>query len=89
MTIASGTRLDQARLLPREAGLHLLCGLGSRGLTMAPLLAELVAARIAGAPLPLEQELVDAVDPARFLIRAARAAGAAAGPATSPRSPVA
>lgn len=92
LTIARGARLDQARLLPREAGLHLLCGLGSRGLTMAPLLAELVAARIAGTPLPLEQELVDAVDPARFLVRAARAssaAGAAAAPATSPRSPVA
>ena len=69
-----GTRLDQARLLPREAGLHVLAGLGSRGLTLAPLLAEVVAARITGTPLPLEQGLVDAVDAGRFVVRAARAA---------------
>lgn len=72
--IAAGTRLDQARLLPREPGLHLACGFGARGITLAPLLGELVAARIAGTPLPLEQSLVDAVDPGRFLVRAARAA---------------
>jgi tRNA 5-methylaminomethyl-2-thiouridine biosynthesis bifunctional protein len=71
---APGTRLDQARLLPREGGVHLACAFGSRGLTLAPLLAELVAARIAGTPLPLEQSLVDAVDPGRFVVRAARAA---------------
>lgn len=72
--IAAGTRLDQARLLPREPGLHLACGFGARGITLAPLLGELVAARIARTPLPLEQSLVDAVDPGRFLVRAARAA---------------
>lgn len=72
--IGAGTRLDQARLLPREPGLHLACGLGARGITLAPLLGELVAARIALTPLPLEQSLVDAVDPGRFLVRAARAA---------------
>jgi tRNA 5-methylaminomethyl-2-thiouridine biosynthesis bifunctional protein len=70
----AGTRLDQARLLPREPGLHLACGFGARGITLAPLLGELVAARIALTPLPLEQSLVDAVDPGRFLVRAARAA---------------
>ncbi|HNU10134.1 MAG TPA: FAD-dependent 5-carboxymethylaminomethyl-2-thiouridine(34) oxidoreductase MnmC [Rubrivivax sp.] len=78
-SIAPGTRLDQARLLPREPGLHLACAFGSRALTLAPLLAELVAARIAGTPLPLEQSLVDAVDPGRFIVRAARAASAVAG----------
>ncbi|MBK9363979.1 MAG: bifunctional tRNA (5-methylaminomethyl-2-thiouridine)(34)-methyltransferase MnmD/FAD-dependent 5-carboxymethylaminomethyl-2-thiouridine(34) oxidoreductase MnmC [Rubrivivax sp.] len=72
LRIAAGTRLDQARLLPREPGLHLACGFGARGITLAPLLGELVAARIAGTPLPLEQSLVDAVDPGRFLVRAAR-----------------
>lgn len=72
--IAAGTRLDQARLLPREPGLHLACGFGARGITLAPLLGELVAARIAVTPVPLEQSLVDAVDPARLRVRAARTA---------------
>lgn len=58
--------------VPRRRGLHLLAGLGSRGVTLAPLLGELVAARIAGTPWPLEQRLADAVDPARFAVRAAR-----------------
>lgn len=70
----AGTRLDQARLVPREPGLHLAAGLGARGLTLAPLLAELVACRISGNPLPLPQSLVDAVDPARLLVREARRA---------------
>jgi tRNA 5-methylaminomethyl-2-thiouridine biosynthesis bifunctional protein len=65
-------RLDQARLMPREAGLFVLTALGARGLTWAPLLGELIAAQIAGDPWPLEQELVDAVDPARFGVRQAR-----------------
>jgi tRNA 5-methylaminomethyl-2-thiouridine biosynthesis bifunctional protein len=69
-----GTRLDQARLLPREPGLHLAVGFGGRGITLAPLLGELLAARLLGAPLPLEQSLVDAVDPGRWQVRAARKA---------------
>ena len=73
--ITAGTRLDQARLVPREPGLHLACGLGARGITLAPLLGELVAARIAGSPWPLEQSLADIVDPARWIVRAARKAG--------------
>jgi tRNA 5-methylaminomethyl-2-thiouridine biosynthesis bifunctional protein len=69
-------RLDQARLLPREPGLFVLTALGSRGLTLAPLLARLVAAQATGTPWPLEQDLADAVDPARWLVRAARHAAA-------------
>jgi tRNA 5-methylaminomethyl-2-thiouridine biosynthesis bifunctional protein len=70
--IAPGTRLDQARLVPRIPGLFVLGGLASRGLTWAPLAAEVLAAWIDGAPLPLEADLVDAIDPARWLVRAAR-----------------
>ena len=70
-------RLDQARLLPREQGLFVLTALGARGLTLAPLLARLVAAQAVGAPWPLEQDLVDAIDPARWQVRAARAAAGA------------
>ncbi|CAG9228858.1 hypothetical protein BVI434_550049 [Burkholderia vietnamiensis] len=38
----------------------------------ASLGAELIASQLEGEPLPLERELADAVDPARFLIRALR-----------------
>jgi tRNA 5-methylaminomethyl-2-thiouridine biosynthesis bifunctional protein len=40
----------------------------------APLAAELLVAGIGGEPLPLERELVDALDPARFLLRDQRKA---------------
>ncbi len=72
-----GQRLDQARLLPRHPGLFVLAALGSRGLTLAPLLGRLVAAQATGTPWPLEQDLVDAVDPGRWMVRAARAASPA------------
>lgn len=65
------TRLDLASL-PREAGLHVLLGLGARGMVWAPLLAELLASRLAGEPLPIECALADAVDPARFQLRRLR-----------------
>ncbi len=77
--MAPGQRLDQARLLPRQGGLFVLAALGARGLTLAPLLGRLVAAQATGTPWPLEQDLADAVDPARWVVRAARAG--ASGPA--------
>ena len=77
---APGQRLDQVRLLPREPGLFALTALGARGLTLAPLLGRLIAAQATGAPWPLEQDLADAVDPARWIVRAARASTQADGP---------
>lgn len=65
-------RRDQPRLWPRIPGLFVCTALGGRGLTMAPLLGRLLAGQITGGPLPLEQGLVDAVDPVRFRVRAAR-----------------
>jgi tRNA 5-methylaminomethyl-2-thiouridine biosynthesis bifunctional protein len=56
----------------QDRGLFLLTGFGSRGFSMAPLLAEHVAARIAGAPSPLPVALAELVDPQRFERRAAR-----------------
>jgi tRNA 5-methylaminomethyl-2-thiouridine biosynthesis bifunctional protein len=50
-------------------GLYMMAGLGSRGLSSALLGAELLACQIAGEPLPLEKDLVDALSPARFLVR--------------------
>ena len=49
--------------------LFIHCGLGSRGLSYAPLGAELLASQINGDPPPLEQELLTALNPARFIIR--------------------
>lgn len=53
-------------------GLFLLTGFGSRGFSMAPLLAEHVAALAVGAPSPLPAAAVRLIDPARFRLRAER-----------------
>ena len=63
---------DRLRDVPRHPGLHALLGYASRGLIWAPLAAELLAAQLEGEPLPLETSLVDALDPARFVLRARR-----------------
>jgi tRNA 5-methylaminomethyl-2-thiouridine biosynthesis bifunctional protein len=59
---------DRLREVPRLPGLYALLGYASRGLIWAPLAAELLAAQIAGEPLPLERELAATLDPARFLL---------------------
>lgn len=70
-----GASHEQPRHIARRPGLFVCTALGSRGITWAPLAAELLAALATGAPLPLEAALVDALDPARFAARAARRAG--------------
>ncbi|MBR7618371.1 tRNA (5-methylaminomethyl-2-thiouridine)(34)-methyltransferase MnmD [Phenylobacterium sp. 20VBR1] len=66
-------RLPLAGAAPgAEPGLFLLGGFGSRGFSLAPLLAEHVAALALGAPSPLPASLSELVDPARFSRRAAR-----------------
>ena len=62
--------------LPRMTGLHALLGLSARGMVWAPLAAELLASQLDGEPLPVERQLVRAVDPARFHLRALRRASA-------------
>jgi tRNA 5-methylaminomethyl-2-thiouridine biosynthesis bifunctional protein len=52
-----------------HANLFMLCGLGSRGLTNAPLCAEILTSQILNEPLPLSSHLLDALNPNRFLIR--------------------
>jgi tRNA 5-methylaminomethyl-2-thiouridine biosynthesis bifunctional protein len=63
---------ERLREVPRHPGLFSLLGYASRGLIWAPLCAELLAARLENEPLPLESNLVDALDPARFVLRARR-----------------
>lgn len=70
--VATGRRSDQARLLPRHEGLYVCTALGGRGITLAPLMGAVVAAQVAGTPQPLEQGLLDAIDPGRWQVRAAR-----------------
>jgi tRNA 5-methylaminomethyl-2-thiouridine biosynthesis bifunctional protein len=65
-------RLDQPRLVPRQPGLYVFTGLGSRGITQAALAGELLAAWLTGAPMAAPASLVDAVDVARWAARAAR-----------------
>lgn len=77
-----GTRADRLRAIPRHPGLHGLLGYGSRGLIWAPFAAELLASQLSGEPLPIERDLVAAVDPARFLLKSHRR-GAAAQPTFS------
>lgn len=60
------------RNFPRHHGLYGLLGLGSRGLVWAALLAEHLAGQINAEPLPLPGDQVDALDPARFALRAHR-----------------
>jgi tRNA 5-methylaminomethyl-2-thiouridine biosynthesis bifunctional protein len=55
-----------------ERGAFVLTGFGSRGFSLAPLLAEHVAALVLGAPSPLPAPLAELVDPQRFRRRAAR-----------------
>lgn len=58
--------------LPRVPGLLVCAGMGSRGLTLSALMAELMAAMAEGEPLPLESDLADAVDPARMALKTLR-----------------
>ena len=58
--------------MPRLTDLYGLLGLGSRGLVWATLAAEALASQLHGDPLPLEGDLMDAMDPARFRLRAHR-----------------
>lgn len=59
---------------PRHRGLtpsSLWCvqGFGARGIVWSALMADLLLSRLEGEPLPLENDLVNALDPGRFLLR--------------------
>jgi tRNA 5-methylaminomethyl-2-thiouridine biosynthesis bifunctional protein len=65
----------RAEFLPgiaRHPGLHCLLGYASRGLIWAPLMAELLVSQLEHTPPPLEASLVEALDPARFLLKQRR-----------------
>ncbi|MEQ9199271.1 MAG: FAD-dependent oxidoreductase, partial [Rhodospirillales bacterium] len=47
-------------------GRFIMTGLGSRGFTYAPLLADMLAAAITGTPVPVRRDIADAIAPNRF-----------------------
>jgi tRNA 5-methylaminomethyl-2-thiouridine biosynthesis bifunctional protein len=57
---------DRLPLIGELDGLHLLTGLGARGLVWNALAAELLASSLCGDPLPLERDLTLALGPTRF-----------------------
>jgi tRNA 5-methylaminomethyl-2-thiouridine biosynthesis bifunctional protein len=69
---AAGLRGAHLRDLPRVDGLYASFALGSRGLTVAPLAAEWLAALIEGEPWPIERDLAARFDAGRFLLDALR-----------------
>jgi tRNA 5-methylaminomethyl-2-thiouridine biosynthesis bifunctional protein len=69
LVAARPARCDAPRLLPRRPGLYMHSALGGRGLTTSALGGEVIAAMATGAPWPLEADLVDAIDPARWALK--------------------
>lgn len=76
---AAATRLRGGHLqdLPRQSGLYVTGAMASRGLTWSVLAGETLADLIEGVPPPLEADLLDAIDPARFLLQQLRRGGLA------------
>jgi len=52
-----------------HSGLYLNIGHGSKGLITGPICGEVIAASILGEPFPLEKSVLDAINPARFIIK--------------------
>jgi tRNA 5-methylaminomethyl-2-thiouridine biosynthesis bifunctional protein len=68
--LAHGREVETDAPPPAHPGVYVIGGLGARGLTMAPLLAERIASELCGEPAQLSQPALDAIHPARFLHRA-------------------
>jgi tRNA 5-methylaminomethyl-2-thiouridine biosynthesis bifunctional protein len=57
------------RHIARAPGCYVMTALGSRGLTLSPLLSQALAAVMLHEPVPLEGDLLHAMDAARYLAR--------------------
>lgn len=64
-----GQVVDEASLQPIP-GLYVLTAMGAKGIAFSLLGAEIIAAQVAGEPLPVDSEVASALDPGRFLRRA-------------------
>jgi len=68
--LAHGRIVQTETLPPAHDGVYVIGGLGARGLTLAPLLGEVLAGEMCNEPGLLSQLARDAIHPARFLHRA-------------------
>lgn len=78
MAALEGSRTPPAATgrVARIPGLFVLGAMAGRGFTWGPLAGEVLASWVDGSPWPLEADLLDALDPARFWLRQARRAAA-------------
>ena len=60
---------NMQRNIERFPGLYSVLGMGSRGLLWSALSGEILAAQLNGHPHRLSTDILNAIDPARFLIR--------------------
>ena len=58
--------------IPRLPGLFTCLGMGSRGVVWSGMAGEILASLIEGEPAPVEGDVLDAIDPARTILREAR-----------------
>jgi tRNA 5-methylaminomethyl-2-thiouridine biosynthesis bifunctional protein len=65
----SGTSAGNTLNIPSEPGLYALLGLGSRGAVWSTLAGEILACLLDGEPAPVGVDLLESIDPARFLFR--------------------
>ena len=68
------TQWERLGDIPRLPGLFTCLGLGSRGVVWSGMAGEILASLIEGEPSPIEADLLDALDPARAILREARRA---------------
>lgn len=66
------TTEQDAAAVPHYPNLFCMLGLGSRGLSSAPLLAETLASQICGDPLPLPVDVLEQLHPSRMWVRKLR-----------------
>ena len=64
-----GKHVSQYEVATDQQDLLVLTGLGSRGLTTAPLMAEILASQLCHEPLPMSETLLQALAPERFMLR--------------------
>lgn len=67
--LRTDSRRQSDQPVPRLAGLYVNTGHGSKGLITCPISAALLAAQICGTPTPLPKQLIERLDPARFILR--------------------
>ncbi|MCL9781862.1 bifunctional tRNA (5-methylaminomethyl-2-thiouridine)(34)-methyltransferase MnmD/FAD-dependent 5-carboxymethylaminomethyl-2-thiouridine(34) oxidoreductase MnmC [Vibrio sp. S4M6] len=66
---ADGEASKSGATLPQYTNLFCLLGLGSRGLSSSPLMAEVLASQICGNPLPLPADVLESIHPSKMWIR--------------------